>query len=250
VRSCRVDAVAQLVFGPLVTRLARAIDVEQRAPYVVVADLEGPLPHVRHVAVGTGHAAAAVHALVPHLELGVLRLQHRRAGIRVRPVLEAGLLIVGHDVLNLQTLRPGVREALLRALEVVLDVALPADERAHLLPRRLRIHVVVLQALGRLERANSLHEARPRDPELHRLRVVAIDAGDRVRHELARLHVRRPVHQVEPLHQIAAAKLPVRHPDGRVALHAGAGLLHDLLAFGEGLIVQHVGVAPLLAEVL
>ena len=38
----RVDAVAQLVLGPLVAGLAGAVDVEQRAAHVVIADLLAP----------------------------------------------------------------------------------------------------------------------------------------------------------------------------------------------------------------
>ena len=59
---------------------------EQRAAHVVVADLDRALAHVGHVAVGAGDAAAGVDALAPHLELGVLGLEHRRAGLGVRPV--------------------------------------------------------------------------------------------------------------------------------------------------------------------
>ena len=56
---------------------------------------------VGHVAVGAGHAGAGVDALAPHLELGVLRLQDRRAGLGVRPVLEADLVVVGEDLVGL-----------------------------------------------------------------------------------------------------------------------------------------------------
>ena len=62
--------------------------VQQRAADVVVADLDRPFAHVGHVAVGAGHAAAGVDALAPHLELGVLGLEHLGAGLGVRPVRE------------------------------------------------------------------------------------------------------------------------------------------------------------------
>ena len=71
----RLGARQQLLLGPLVAGLAGVVDVEQRAAHVVVADLQRAHARVRHVAVGAGHARARVDALVPHLELGVLRLE-------------------------------------------------------------------------------------------------------------------------------------------------------------------------------
>ena len=78
---------------------------------------------------------------------------------------------------------------------------------------------------------------------------MAVDARHRMRHELPRLLVRHLVHRLEALDQIAAAELLVRHVDRRVAVHARARLLHDVLPLGERLIVEHVGVAALLAEI-
>jgi hypothetical protein len=48
---------------------------------------------------------------------------------------------------TLRPLCPGIRQPLLRPLEVVLDVALAAHERPHLLPRGVVVHVVVGDAL-------------------------------------------------------------------------------------------------------
>ena len=55
---------------------------------------------------------------------------------------------------------------------------------------------------------------------------------------------------LEALDQVAAAELLVRHVDRGVAVQAGARLLRDLLPLGVGLVVEHVGVAALLAEIL
>ena len=124
-------------------RLARAIDVQQRAAHVMVADLHGADALIRHVAVGAGDARPRVHALIPHLELRVLRLQRGRTRLGVRPVLETGLLVVGENLIGAQPFVPRVGQPLLRPLEVVLDVALPAHIRAHFLARRVSIDVVV-----------------------------------------------------------------------------------------------------------
>ncbi len=70
-----------------------------------------------------------------------------------------------------------------------------------------------------------------------------------MRDELARLGVGHLVHLLEALDEVAAAELLVRQIDRAVAVQAGAGLLDDLLALGERLVVEHVGVAALLAEV-
>ena len=142
-----LDAPAQLLLVPLVAGLARAIDVEQRAPHVVIADLERADALVRHVAVGARDTRSRVNALVPHLELGMLRLQHRRTALGVRPVVVRVLGVIGEDIVRLQSLRPRVDEAFLGALEVILDMALAADEGAHLLTAGVAVHVVVRHSL-------------------------------------------------------------------------------------------------------
>ena len=92
---------------------------------MVVADLHGADPLVGHVAVGARDTRTRVDALAPHLELGMLRLERRRARVGVRPVLEACLLVVGEDLVRFQPLGPRIGEALLGALEVVLDMHCP-----------------------------------------------------------------------------------------------------------------------------
>jgi hypothetical protein len=54
------------------------------------------------VAVGAGDAGAGVDALVPHLELGMLGLEHGGAALGVRPVAEPLVVVGGEDVLDLQ----------------------------------------------------------------------------------------------------------------------------------------------------
>ena len=66
-------------------------------------------------------------ALAPHLELGVLGLEHRGAALGVGPVPEASLVVVGQDLIGLEPVGPRIGQPLLGPLEVVLDVALPAD---------------------------------------------------------------------------------------------------------------------------
>ncbi len=77
----RLDARLQLLLRPAVAGLAGVVDVQQRAAHVVVADLLRADAFVGHVAVGAGDAGARVNALAPHLELGVLRLERRRAEV-------------------------------------------------------------------------------------------------------------------------------------------------------------------------
>ncbi|MNS78651.1 hypothetical protein D3C72_1122740 [compost metagenome] len=166
------------------------------------------------------------------------------------PVLEALLVVVIHDVLDLEALLPGVGQALLLALEVVLHVALRACEGAHLLARGLLVDVVVLDALAGLEGGDALEEARAGHAQAHRLGVVAVDARDRVGHVLDRLAIGHLVDDLEALDQVAVAGLLVGHVDRGVAMQTGAGLLGGVLALGEDLVFEHVGVAALLAEVL
>ena len=115
---------------------------------MMVADLERAFALVGHVTIGAGHAGARVDALVPHFKFRMLRFEHRRAGVRMRPVLELLLVVVGQDVLDLQPVRPRIDQTFLRSLEVIFHVTLAADEAAHLLPRGVAIHVVILHAFA------------------------------------------------------------------------------------------------------
>ena len=83
----------------------------------------------------------------------MLRFEHWRAGFGVGPVFELHLVVVSQNVIDLEPLGPRIDQPLLRPLEVIFDVALTADESAHLLARRLLVDVVVLNALRGFERA-------------------------------------------------------------------------------------------------
>jgi len=163
--------------------------------------------------------------------------------------VEAGLVVVGLDLLDLDPLRPRIDEPLLGSLEVVLDVALAADEGAHLLPGGHRVRVVVRDPLRGLERPDPLEEGGAGDAQLHRLRVVTVDAGDRMLEVLPGLAVRHLVEPLEAGEDVAVAEPLVDDVERGVAVRAGAGLVDDLLPLGERLVLEHVGVPALLAEI-
>lgn len=161
------DAGLEFFFGEVVAGLAGAVDLEQRAVDLVITDLESALPHVRHVAVGAGDAGARVHALVPHLKFRMTRFDELGAGVGERPLVDFLLILDGDDVFHLDALGPGEGEALVGRLEILGDVALAADIRAHFLAGGLRVHVVVRDALRRLQRADAFDEGGARDTQLH-----------------------------------------------------------------------------------
>ncbi|CAI4031487.1 hypothetical protein DNFV4_01909 [Nitrospira tepida] len=106
-------------------------------------------------------------ALIPHFEFGMLRLQHGRSSLGMRPVLELRLFVIGEHVVNAEALGPGKDQALLRPPEIIFDMALAADEGTHLLSRRHRVDVIVPDALLFLQRPQALDEGRARDAEMH-----------------------------------------------------------------------------------
>ena len=164
----------------------------------------------------------------------------------VKPTSRVQVLV---DLVHLQTLGPRIGEPLFRALEVVLDVTLAADEAAHLLPGRRRVHVVVLHALARLQRANTFDETRPGHAQRHRVRGMTIDARDGMREcPCAPRHTASGC-MLEALDQVAVSGLLVRHVDRRVTVDAGARLLEVLHALGVGLVLEHVRVTALLTEI-
>jgi len=91
------------------------------------------------MAVGARDPAARVHALAPEFELRVLRLDDFRPGLFmlevVEPVtvLELVVVIILLDLFDFEAVVPRIEKRRLRSA-VVFDVALGANERAHLLP--------------------------------------------------------------------------------------------------------------------
>src|SRR5678815_2666341 len=127
----------------------------------------------------------------------MLRLEYRRARKLVSPVAELDLVEVRVDLFDLQTICPRKNEPLLGALEVILDVTLAAHVSTHLVLRRLLVHVVVLNALRCLVRADALDERRAADSQRHVLSIVAVDAGDWMLYELHSFAVRHRVDLLE-----------------------------------------------------
>src|SRR4051812_48963948 len=96
------------------------------------------------------------------------------------PILELNCVVVGKNILDLQSIRPGINQPLLRSFEVILNVTLAADEAAHLLSGSIAVHVVVLDTGAGLKCPHSFDETGSGDAKLHRLRIMAINAGDRM----------------------------------------------------------------------
>jgi hypothetical protein len=132
----------------------------------------------------------------------VLGFENLRARLGMLPVEEPMaigklvLVVPSLDLLDLQPLVPGKEQRDLGAA-VVLDVALSANERPHLLAGGIGVGIVSSTAASRPpsldardvrhglvpvgERLNPSDEPRPRDAQLHGPRIVAIDAAHRMR---------------------------------------------------------------------
>src|SRR5690625_5139545 len=124
------------------------------------------------MAVGTCHAALRMDARRVKLVIRVLRLDHRGAAEGMCPVDMAALVERRLDRLHVQPLIPRERQVEGLGLEIVLDVALRADERPHL----LMAHALDVDTSP----VEGLEERRPRDAQVHRRRVVAVLATDGV----------------------------------------------------------------------
>src|SRR5574342_483804 len=106
------------------TSLTRIGNVQQRAAYVVNADLDGAFPPGKHVAICTRHTAAGVDSLTLHLEFWMLRFQNGCAAGLVCPVLETHFVIIVFDLLCLQAFMPGIGKEFAFALKIILHMAL------------------------------------------------------------------------------------------------------------------------------
>ena len=79
--------------------------------------------------------------------------------------------------------------------------------------------------------------------------VVAVNAGDRVLHQLNRVCEWHLIDFLEASRDVAVSRLLVRNIGGGMAIHARAGLRDGSGSLGIGLILQHVSVAAVLAEI-
>src|SRR5688500_6912326 len=165
------------------TGLAGPVDVEQRALHVMVAHLHRPDAPARHVAVGARDARPRMDSLIVQLEFWMLRLERRRAADGVHEIAMSGRVVVRHDAVDDDPLRPRIDEPLLRAAEVVLDVTLSADEGAHVLAGRIAVHIVVVDALALSQGSDPLHETGTRDAQPHGAGIMAVDARYRMLHQ-------------------------------------------------------------------
>src|SRR5262245_16187978 len=102
----------------------------------MVADLDRPFTHIRHVAIRTGDSATGVDSLGPGLEFRMLGLQHLGAASCVGPIAVPVhiVVVIRLDLVGLEPAQPWVCEELSVPLEIILDMTLAADEAAHLLP--------------------------------------------------------------------------------------------------------------------
>ena len=150
--------------------------------------------------------ATPVRAWMPwlhSLKLRMLRLEQLGAGLGVLPVVEAvavrepGVVVGRFDLLDLQAVAPRGRTASAsgrsstrRGIGRRRTSASPAarrrrsDRRARSrspLRQRSMLGQVRHGRVARGERRDAVDEARPRHAQGHRLGIVAIDAGDRMR---------------------------------------------------------------------
>ena len=123
-----IDILAQRLGVLTVAGLARAVDMGQRRHDVVIGIFHASLLDVRHVAVGAGKATLTMYALLEDLITGMLSLQNLGMGQRMDIVVEADTVVVSLGILACQAFVLREFEVVGAFLEVVLRVALRADE--------------------------------------------------------------------------------------------------------------------------
>ena len=178
-----LDRLAELLLRALVAVQTGIADVVQRAADLVARVLDAALTHVGHVAVGAGQAVAGMYAGLVGLVVRVLGLEHGRLAQLVGEVGEAVVVVVLLHLLRGEPFLPGQGDHCghllltlvvpLGLLEVVLDVALGADQGAHVLVGDVRDLEAALGVQGALEVVAA-------QGQLHGLVVVAVAAADGV----------------------------------------------------------------------
>ena len=230
-----IDVLPERFLALAVAHLAGAVDVLQRAGDVVIGVLDATFRLVRHVAVGASYAALRVNALLSNLILRVLRLEDGCAAEGVDVVVVVRLVIVGLGVLHRHALVPREGEVLAFTLEVILHVALGADERAHLL--RGGLGDVLALAL------ESLDQRGTGDLQIHRLRVVTVAAANRV-HDLGTHRAPRcfvevgNTHLVHHAGHVGAFTCPARgRLDVALAVYTGVARAEDGAHVFDGMLM-------------
>ena len=123
-----VDILTQRLGILTVAGLARAVDMCERRHDVVIGIFHASLLDIRHVAVGTRKAPLTMNALLEDLVTRMLSLQNLGMGQRMDIVVEADTVVVSLGILAGQALVLREFEVVGAFLEVVLRVALRADE--------------------------------------------------------------------------------------------------------------------------
>src|SRR5262249_8835453 len=172
-----------------------------------------------------------------------------RARDAMSAIFELFRVVISQDLFHLQTVRPRINEAFLGSFEIILHVTLTAYEAAHLLPRSVAVHIVIVHALTGLERLDSFHETGTCHAQLHSLRIMTIDAGNRMCDQLSGLSEWHLVKLLEAFDQVAVAQFPKRNHYRGMTIQAGAWLFGSLLTFRVCLIIEHVGVTTFFTEI-
>ena len=148
------------------TNPAGARDVLEGRADVMIGEFHAALVAIRHVAIGARNASLGMNPCAVGFVIGMLRFEHRSLAERMHPIDVADFIVVGFHLFGGEALVPRKGEIFALAPEVILDVALRADKRAHLLVRGLcDVQPAPLPGLG---------QCRPSDAQVHCLRVVAI----------------------------------------------------------------------------
>ena len=197
----RLDACDEHFLAFIVALEACVLDVLQRAGNIMRRVLLPVLAHVRHVAVDAGDARVRMDARLPNIVVGMLRLEHHRARVGMLPVaLEAArqigaLVVLVHLFRRVAVVAREHDAALLRLLEVILRMALAADEGA------LVVVAELVPCLAPV--ALQIFDLRRNDEtQLHRLDVMACRTGDRsvVRHLIGQLL--EALQRIVPAHRV------------------------------------------------
>jgi len=137
---------------------------------MVIRILKAALGDVGHMAIGAGEVPPPVSAQEKYLVVGVLGLDHGGLAQGVGPVGELQLVVVFFLLFQGYALVPGKDHLLVRALEIIFDMALGADQAAHFLVGGF-LDVPSLPAL------ESLRQGRPGDGQVHGGRIMAVGAA-------------------------------------------------------------------------
>ncbi len=167
-----VNILFELLFTLAVAHLTGNTDGIQRTLDVVVRVFNAAFHFIGHVAVCAGNASAVMHTCHKNFVIRMLCFQHWCFAKFMNPVNKFKIIVIVFHSFHAETAVPWKCKVIAVFFEVVLHMALGANQRAHI----LMCEILYLFSLS----FKSFFKGRSGYTQIHRFRIMTVKAADRI----------------------------------------------------------------------